>query len=323
MRIQICWAVCALALGLFAQGSPAGRLNAAEDETTQRITALEQQLTDLQAQLGRTGGGERDVVCDTECARGGLYGGAELVLLKPHLGSLGGSLGSGPTTMLMPEFDYGASPRLWLGYETPGGVGLQATYWNFDHSTSMPDPFGGVATIGLGLQAQTLDLDASVRGCLEQTELQFLGGLRYGKLNLDLSLTDISAGNQDVGGELAAQFEGFGPTVGLNVRRPFGCRGFALTGGLRGAWLYGDTSLALSQTQPRTRPLVSVVAEDHMMQVWETRVGLDWTRTLSSGSQLFARVALEAQAWEWAPVAFLIHEDIGFVGPTFALGFTL
>jgi hypothetical protein len=323
MKITV-WAVVALILVVFAPASLVGRVHAADEETTQRITELEQQLAALQARLGNTGGCQADVGCQAPCATGGLYGGAELALLKPHLGSLGGAIGDGSTVMLMPEFDYSASPRFWLGYEACNGVGIQATYWNFDQNTSMPDPFGEGTTIGLGLEAQTLDLDATIRGCLGQTELQFFGGVRYGKLHLNASLTDIPVDGglgDPVGGALDAEFEGWGPTLGLNVRRPIGERGFALTGGLRGAWLYGETRAGLSQTQPETRPLASLVAENHMMQVWEARIGIDWTRSLDCGTQLFARVGVEAQAWEWAPVAFLIHEDIGFVGPAFALGF--
>jgi len=32
-----------------------------------------------------------------------------------------------------------------------------------------------------------------------------------------------------------------------------------------------------------------------------------------------AHALYEAQAWEWSPVESLMHQDIGFVGPTFGI----
>jgi hypothetical protein len=105
-------------------------------------------------------------------------------------------------------------------------------------------------------------------------------------------------------------------------------------GGVRGAWLYGDVDvLDANLVTPGAGPFRS---EDHMLQVTEVRIGLDWTRTLRSGSQIFARAAYEAQSWQLAnnsldnvPITAGIFAntpfsgfglDVGFVGPTLALG---
>lgn len=319
MRVRLFVAMSALvwsvsALAAQAQIREVG-LDAQPDATAQRIETLEQQVAALQARLGDTCGVEAVADCCPEesCGSSSIYAGAELLLLEPHVGALGGSLFGFPLIPLTPDFDTELSPRFWVGYENAEGIGARLAYWEFDHATRMLDPFAGVATITNGLEARTIDGEMTICGCLGATEVRLAGGLRYAELDFGLGLSIPGDG----AGTLAAGFDGIGPTLALDIRRAFGCRGLALIGGVRGAWLYGDTQANLVIGGP----VAAVEAREHMLQVWEARMGIEWSRCLATGSQVFARATYEAQAWEWAPVAMLVHEDLGFVGPAFAVGF--
>ena len=114
-------------------------------------------------------------------------------------------------------------------------------------------------------------------------------------------------------------FEGIGPTVAIDVRRPFGNRGLALVGSARSSWMYGETDIngaGILDPIP-----VGLYADDHMMQINELSLGVQWSRCLARGGQIAVAALWESQAWEWAPVAGLIHQDIGLTGPTFSFSY--
>jgi hypothetical protein len=151
------------------------------------------------------------------------------------------------------------------------------------------------------------------RACAGQVELMFSGGLRYGKMTTDIFGFPLADPTQAYA--LTADFEGIGPTLAADLRRPIGTRGLAMIGGIRAAWLYGTTD-AYTNIFP-----VNVTAEDHLMQVYQANLGIEWSRTLARGGQISAAVLWEAQAWEWAPVLGLIHQDIGLTGPTLRVAY--
>lgn len=69
---------------------------------------------------------------------------------------------------------------------------------------------------------------------------------------------------------------------------------------------------------PAVVPL-NVYADDHMMQINEVSLGVEWSLCFERGGKLSVAALWEAQAWEWAPVASLIHQDVGLTGPTFSV----
>jgi hypothetical protein len=271
---------------------------------------------------GTDRGGEDPVCC--ECPTSNWYVGVDAAVLKPHLGSLGVTLG-GTDVALTPSYDYELAPRVWLGWENAEGLGVRARYFTFDAEATQlfpgPIQIGPVVLEGLGssLAAQTLDLEATQRGCLGNLQFQLGGGFRYAKMETDLSVFGTVVGAVPFDAGIGMDFEGIGPTVAVDVRRPFGSRGLALVGGARSSWMYGTTDFHL------TRDLgfipVSVNAEDHMMQINELSLGVEWSRCLARGGKVSVAALWEAQAWEWSPVASLIHQDIGLTGPTFSFSY--
>jgi hypothetical protein len=265
--------------------------------------------------------------CGSTCH---IYAGAEVSFLKPHLGALGFSATGHPDAMILPTFDYEASPRFWIGFEDSSGLGLRAIYWQIDESARMDmwhaDDIAGMLDgvyidgIGVDLEAETLDLEVTQRGCLGCLELAFAGGVRYGRMQTGLFVDGEIVDLGDFRGGVATEFEGVGPTLALDARRPLGCYGLSLVGGIRGAWLYGCTDGFL--TGDATELIdVTITAEDHLMQVYEANLGVEYSCCLSGGCQMSVAAVWESQVWEWAPVAGLIHQDIGLTGPAISVSF--
>ncbi|NQT15669.1 MAG: hypothetical protein HQ582_23130 [Planctomycetes bacterium] len=279
--------------------------------------------------------------CDTACCpTGHFYVGAEAAFLKPHMGALGFSADGHPDAMITPTLDYEASPRFWIGFENASGLGLRATYWQIDgsarkalvHGDDILDLIGNlgldlpeIEDLGLGveMEAETIDLEVTQRGCLGCMELEFAGGIRYGRMRTGLFVdgTIIDDGEYPFIAGIATEFEGLGPTLALDARRAIGCNGFALVGGARGAWLFGSTDAFLTGDAAQLID-IQISAEDHVMQVYEVNLGVEWSRCLSNGGEIAVAALWESQVWEWAPVAGLIHQDVGLSGPTLQVAFT-
>ena len=266
-------------------------------------------------------GGVDPVCCESPTSN--WYVGLDVAVLKPHMGSLGVSI-AGTDVDLTPRHDFTVAPRVWLGWENAEGLGVRARYFTFDADAAQPFPgpiqIGPVVLEGLGseLAAQTFDLEATQRGCLGNLQFQLGGGFRYAKMETGLSVLGTAFRTPFIGG-IGMDFEGVGPTVAIDVRRPFGCRGLALVGGARSSWMYGETDF--HGTGIVAGFPLSVYAEDHMMQINELSLGVEWSRCLANGGKVSAAALWEAQAWEWAPVAGLIHQDIGLTGPTFSFSY--
>lgn len=261
--------------------------------------------------------GGQDLLC-AECPSSNWYAGFEAAILKPHLGSVvAGDFGfEHPLVNITPEYDYEFTPRIWLGWDSAEGIGARVRYWQLDVDATQAfdvpgeHPLSEVAGIQSWVEAHTLDAEATLRGCWGKTNFLLAGGFRYAKLD-----TGVAAfGDEpDQFIPLGMDFEGGGLTVAVEARRPFGNRGFALVGGLRQSWIYGDTDARIADLP------VTLRFEDHMMQISEANLGIQWSRCLARGATLTAAAVWEVQAWEWSPMVGLVHQDVGFSGPTLSI----
>jgi|GEM_PF-1201554 len=258
----------------------------------------------------------------TSCRSGGLVAGAEATVLVGHRGSLAVTIPAANVSdfVITPEYDEEVSPRFWIGYEAPNGLGFRARYWLYDHGasgTSLPQ----IADIDLlsSLEAEALDGEFMQTGTFCDWDVEFAGGVRWGRVEEGLTLTgDIG---DPVEASLFRDFEGIGPTVALSVRRPVGCRGLSLVGGARASLLFGDDTFTIRENVIGLLDNISLDAEDTVLSILELQVGVEWRRALASGSSLFARALFEGQTWELSPMLLGIGDsNIGFVGGSFGVG---
>jgi hypothetical protein len=130
------------------------------------------------------------------------------------------------------------------------------------------------------------------------------GGLRYGKIGIDVE-------DRQAEEEYGITFEGLGPTLGAEVRRPIGSRGWALVGNVRGSLLFDD--------RPSIRgDFDGEPIDDVSATVWQTQLGVEWSRCIFGSSHLVVRALYEAQAWRTGVAFEDAHATFG--GPTFTVG---
>jgi hypothetical protein len=287
--------------------------------------------------------------CNFRCSTGcGIVGGAEVAFLKPYFNNNSALYRNATTsaTIIDGEFitNYNASPRIWLGYEDCG-FGGRIRYWVYDQGA---DPQVGVQSddsvtffapgISIGsLQTENpgdkistsehlhmYTLDAEITQCLQMCcwDVMFGGGLRDASVHIDRTNAYIAAGDT-APSEVATignHFDGVGPTVFTELRRPFGCHGLAFAGSLRGSLLYGTKSLrATDATAMQTQTFDQTV--NGCLGVAELSLGLEWAKDVSRDTSVFAQALWENQIWtNMGNSTGITGDNLGLGGFTFAVG---
>lgn len=250
--------------------------------------------------------GDCSTACDDCCEPARcrtVTGMIEIPYLTPHTGSffLPG------TGRITPDFDGQVSSRYSLGVANEEGLGMRMRYWLFDHD-SPPATTGGVS-VQQAVKAQTLDFETTQTTELCHWQMEWFGGMRYANQEYNLA---FSPGGGAVGG-LELKFEGVGPTLGMNTLRPIGNGRVSLYGGLRGSLIFGDTRAAGTGAAIGLLG-AGIRVDEHVMQIWDLNMGIQYGH-----GPLFARLGYEAQVWDSGlPI---VNFDVGYSGPTVAIGF--
>lgn len=265
------------------------------------------------------------------------------------------------------NWDAETGPRVWAGYVTDQGLGIGVRYWKFDNTANqvnLVNPGGGVRietgffhnipgfvpplnidsqeagdnlSISNGIDLDVWDLEVSQAFTFRDWMFQVLGGLRYANLRQSYEaglLNEAAVVNgvptrRQLNQRLAVDFEGFGPTLALELRRPL-LGGLALFGNARGAILYGynDQTAVLLDTQTNLATGAVTVANPSAryrfhdtLPVTELEIGAEWSRTFRSARILF-QGALVSQTWHnaGAPGVQQGEADLGFFGFSLTTG---
>ncbi|MGI6415489.1 MAG: Lpg1974 family pore-forming outer membrane protein [Thermoguttaceae bacterium] len=260
--------LCALA-GLAAVLAPIGTVCAQE---IQFASQSAQQACDPGGQVAISGSGCCvDGASGTSCYdswRDGFEGGIELTMLDLYANHGVGEANGGNAW-----FDGGSdiAPRMryWLGYRGQEGLGIRARYWSYYSAMDWPDEFFDV---------RMFDLEATAVVSVCKWTFDGFAGARWGEFDW----TDEDGGGVGSG----YNFDGIGPTLGVNLRRPIVNR-LSLVGGVRGSVLYGDeTELANNNTARGTSYYVT-----------EFRLGLDYRIPRRNGRCLTLGAAWENQLY--------------------------
>jgi len=302
-----------------------------------RIDRLEAELADLRTAVGQT-----PEVAMPRCERpGGLIGGAALVLAKPHFKEAFEATTfdalTGTINLIPFEYEFKPSVRAWLGYVGPNGNGIRATYWDFGQKsqtlTLLSDAMttqsaqvitvtipASITTTGAGetlianstLNTRTLDLEGTISKQLGDIEVTAGGGLRYAALYQDFTGSIINGGVSTQQLTWKRTYEGLGPTLSAEFRKPIGCQGLALFGSGRGSLLFGKKSLSrfvnpAAGAQPPV-PFARLNDADEVVPIFSLGLGAEWARQYKCG-ELSIRSAYEGQLWAEAGAPTL-----GFLG---------
>jgi hypothetical protein len=253
------------------------------------------------------------MVASADDTSGRLVIGAEATYLEPRMGSL--QFLNNPSAVdsiqgYTPDFAYAVAPRFWLGFQRSDGLGIRARYWQFQETAA------GISfrenSVQLSLDIETLDLEFTQDVYFRNWEFEVAGGARYGRMALGFDGLDSG----EMSGE--ASFDGIGPTIAMSARRPFRTGKLALVGGVRGSFLFGDTRLRRPYFYEPFAGDGIYVAE-HLMQIWECQIGVEWSHETKSGLRWSARAVYETQVWNWSPSLGLFDMNVGLVGPACSL----
>ncbi|MCA8998274.1 MAG: hypothetical protein KDA80_14845 [Planctomycetaceae bacterium] len=295
-----------------------------------------------------------DIVCDDgSCSpkSGGFSGGAALILAKLHFkeafqtSTIDATTG---TMQLTPfEYNYEANTRAWIGYSRPNGLGVRATYSYTDQTAdaarlvATPTTFhtaqllvvnipaainttapGQLLAVDSSLNTKIFDLEGTIELDLGDLDIVGLGGLRYAKLDQDANATVLDGlftPLQHLG--WGREFEGIGPSAGVEAHRSLGDTGFSLIGTGRIALLFGKKTLDRVVTPPTGAippvPFVQLDSADEVTPIFDLSLGVGYERPFRMATVL-ARATYEGQLWAEAGAPTLGY--IGLQGFALQLG---
>lgn len=325
-RLFLGW-VAVLVLAGFATASHAQSENSISE---QRLAQLEAEVAELrQALYAPANAGACDVCC--ECPPSGFYGGAEVVFAKPFLKeAFRASVVdlTGTQSLLPYEYGYNATPRGWLGYVGPEQLGVRARYWNLQQDsgpeTFVADGFsfpgtqsvtvifpaaistdapGEVLSVSTGIELTTFELEGTFHFDGWGNQFVASAGLQYAKISQNYQSAVIVGGLPEQILNWDRSLEGLGPTAGLQLRRPVGNRGLQFFGGAQVALLYSEKDIhrfSIGGAAPPPFggiPFVNLNDADELLATGQLQLGVEWTRELTWGGDLFVRGTYEGQIW--------------------------
>jgi hypothetical protein len=241
--------------------------------------------------------------CCCACGRSsGIVVGGELAFLKPHAAQ--GFSGFWGTDI---RFGFETAPRVWLGYSDSSGLGVRARWFGFDHMAFAEADDNYSESVDLCLSVLDLEITAATQlGC--NWDATVSGGLRQ----VDFA-NAVTLYNQDGVTQQSVGIAGgnIGMVLGAELRRHFlqHLSVFALG---RGSVVFGDQGFRYSGTEH-----TDYVMYDTQKYIWESQLGLAWSRCLCGGGELFVRGAAEVQYWD----TYTLHGDaLSLGGFTVAVG---
>ncbi len=224
--------------------------------------------------------------CCTPCCKGGWSAGGSAYVLAPYAANNTAFLATNASTSTPSNitWNYSASPAIWIGHRTAGGLKTRGRFFYFDQfSNTTTATASGTSTLSLavggGIPTTTVaagglvgaaagtsagvaqnrlfinavDLETGVyEAAAGRYSFQFYAGLRYMYIS---STTFAALANIGTDTGLTVQsanyyhgFTGGGPTIFGQGYRQIGGSNFALFGNARGALLVGNTHRTTSDT---------------------------------------------------------------------------
>lgn len=321
-----------------ASGQP-GAFNTMGDESSyleSRVANLEAQLQSLQTAPQNYNG---DSNCNS-CGKPGFYFGAAAIWAKPHFKESfefsQTNVTTGQQTLVPFEYDYDATPMIWVGFNAANGVGLRATYWNFDadgetrtnisdglnifgaHAVTIIFPAnifaaipGSSLTTSSSLETSITNLYATYDATFNTISISGGVGLRYARLRQRLSA--VVSGPAPASLNWTREYYGLGPSMMLDMRKRLGCSRFSGIAKGGGALLFGtktiDRTVFGDQSPQPASPFLSLDEADEVVGIGEFGFGLEWSKRTARGARFSVAGTYDGQLWAEAGAPTL-----GFLG---------
>ncbi|QDU87793.1 hypothetical protein Pla175_11600 [Pirellulimonas nuda] len=193
------------------------------------------------------------------------------------------------------------SLRLILGFEDQTGFGGRVRWFTFDNDLGYDGLWnnGGVTSAlngSINLDVDYIDTELTQRCacCAGGWNILGSGGVRWGRVastNQSVPFAALgAASNSETAG---VKFEGAGPTLAIEGRRPVAETGVSLFAVGRTSLLCGNLDIHSNYYGP-----VQYEIKNEMVQVWELQLGALHQYQCASGAIFESGVFWEAQRWD-------------------------
>ncbi len=251
---------------------------------------------------------------------GGLVGGLDVLFLRAYGNTydemMHRNLSNGD---IAPSNDYEISPRMWLGYVGQSGFGIRSRWFQYQHTlkaatgtfADWPDADDTTEARNY-LDVYAVDIDFMQRVDLGCWDLNAGAGIRVGGVKR-LTTLETTRGSDTLDAAYRSRFEGVGPTIFAELKRPIIGTGISLIANARGALLFGDG---------RWEAVEEAGGSDSVVGVGEVQIGLEYARQLGYGTIGFAQCVWEGQMWSNATQFEGGRDDLGLTGIALNFGIT-
>ena len=253
---------------------------------------------------------------DSCCECGGWYAAADVVFVAPFQSNNSAVLDISDNNATNHGFDWDLedSYRYEVGYlSSPCNLGWRARYWHFDQHSNfshLGSGFGSDTVVGwagqvhdddddlVGIEdvdtivaqqsidARVVDLEM-LRQISSGTDVSF--GFRYASIDQRYAAA-IDDGDALVDADM--NFDGFGPTIGIDTRYSLCRRPLTIFATARGSLLYGNSQFLLDQDNNDSDDGLDLANDEALAGSAQIQLGIEYSRC-----GFFLRTALEAQYW--------------------------
>ena len=288
--------------------------------------------------------------------RCGLSAGYTFLFLRPRLDTATSAVVSRPTANGTATFareqefdDLETGSRIYVELIRPDAWGFRVTYSGVEAdadplNVAVPDggrvtsaaapsgftpftvnPNGAIIAAGEGNRLTTayevefdnFDMEATRRLRAADWLLNVGGGVRFA--SLEQTYDAFASGDQPGSATSASDFEGSGPTVFAEFRRPIGQTGLAFLTSARGSLIYGERE-GFARTSQGGVTNTAVFESDDLVPLGEIQIGGEWSAWVNPATLFFTQAAFETHLWSGVGSAHDPEGDVGFSGFNLTLG---
>ncbi|MFN0021155.1 MAG: Lpg1974 family pore-forming outer membrane protein [Pirellulaceae bacterium] len=244
------------------------------------------------------------------CPRGGWVGGAGVYVIKPHWTTnpaFATTVTSGAVNIdSQTDFPYSyyATPLVWFGYVGENGLGARTRFWLFDQSSTLTrtndgnvtyisaaplnylnssSTAGDSLTFTSGLDVDVVDFELTQTFQVGAFTGQLSAGGRYTRIQQSYHHVETPQSGLDDIVDSSHSFDGFGPSLGAEVKRSLLNSGFSLYANGRGSLLFGKSSQQATNINNSAITNIGSFSNWDVMPTMETELGILWERDTDRG----------------------------------------